>query len=131
MKINGKISILVNREYTTIELIDDDASITFVQVKLTPEQLSAALSRIAYTNCDMELFGLERIGKKMEHKQFEFELPRKGLSSKNDKELSEIVQKMLDESDEGWISDTHFSSQNTFFSKDGKDYARCTIRRWV
>jgi hypothetical protein len=131
MKINGKITILVNREYTTIELIDDDAGITFARVKLTPEQLSAALSRIAYTSCDMELIGLEKIGKKMEYKQFEFELPRKGLSSQNAEELSGIAQKILNESNEGWIAENYFSSQKTFFSRDGKDYARCTIRRWV
>ena len=26
---------------------------------------------------------------------------------------------------------TFFGSQNSFFKRDGKQYARCTIRRWV
>ena len=51
MKINGKITILINQEYTRIELRDDDASTTFVEIKLTPEQLSMALSRLAFTPC--------------------------------------------------------------------------------
>ena len=53
----------------------------------------------------------------MEYKQFEFELPRKGLSSKNAEELSGIAQKILNESNEGWIADNYFSSQKTFFSR--------------
>jgi len=131
MKINGKITILVNREQTTIELMDEDANTTFVRVVLTPDQLSSALSRLAYTDCEMDLFGLDRVGKKMEHKQFEFELPRKNMSSRDSEELSVIAQTILDNNNEGWITDTYFGSQDTFFTKNDKPYARCTIRRWV
>lgn len=131
MKINGKITILINREFTTIELIDDDSSITFAKIVLTPEQLSSALSRIACTECNMQVYGLEKIGKTMEHKQLEFELPRMNMSSMDAKELNEIAQKLLDKENEGWVSESYFGSQNTFFTKDGKPYARCTIRRWV
>jgi hypothetical protein len=30
----------------------------------------------------------------------------------------------------GWIARTYFGSQNSFFTKNGKQYARCTIERW-
>lgn len=30
-----------------------------------------------------------------------------------------------------WVSDNYFQSQDSFFSKDGKNYARAVIRRWV
>jgi len=131
MKINGKITFLVNSDFTTIELIDDDASVTFAKVKLTPEQLSSALSRLSHTDCDIELVGLNKVGKKMEHKQFEFELPRNGMSSKDSDELFGIAQELLDKTNEGWVSDGYFSSYNSFFSVGGKRYARCVVRRWV
>jgi hypothetical protein len=131
MRINGKITILINREDTTIELTDSDASITFAKIRLTVEQLSSALSRLAYTECDIELNGLEKLGKKMQHKEFEFELPRQNMSQRDSKELTKIANKLLSDLNEGWSSDTYFGSQNTFFVKDGKTYARCTIRRWV
>ena len=44
MKIeNAKITMLVNREYTEIEIYDSDANTTLATVKLTPEQLSMIL----------------------------------------------------------------------------------------
>ena len=132
MKINGKISILINREFTTIELYDADSSTTFASIRLTSDQLSSALSRIAYTDCSVELNGMDKVGKKMEWKSFEFELPRNYMSGRdNSEELTNIAQSLLDKTKEGWVSENYFASQNTFFEKDGKPYARCTVRRWV
>lgn len=127
MKINGKITFLVGQEQTTIELIDDNASTTFAKITLTPEQLSSALSRIAYTECDIEVFGLDKLGKRMEHKKFDFEIPK----DIDKKELVKLSQELIDKENEGWISDGYFSSQDSFFQKDGKNYARCMVRRWV
>ena len=132
MKLNGKITILINTTHTTIELIDNDASITFARIVLTPEQLSSALSRLAYTECDMEVFALDNVGKKMEHKKLEFKLPRLYMSSRDSDELANIAQNILDKDNEGWICSPYFASQDTFFySEEGEPYARCIVRRWV
>ena len=37
----------------------------------------------------------------------------------------------LSHCDTGWIPDNYFNSKNSFFTKNGQDYARCTIRRWI
>jgi len=124
MKINGTISILINSDYTTIEIEDKDANTTFVKVRLTPEQLSMALSRLSYTPCEMEVHKLERVGKRHEHKSHEFEIP-------NDVKNNELHNLALLSCENGWTPDNYFGSQNSFFTKDGKKYARCTIRRWV
>ena len=127
MKINGKITILVGELGTTIELYDSDASTTFAKVVLTPEQLSSALSRLAYTECDIEVFGLEKLGKRMEHKKFDFEVPK----DIDKKELAKLSQELIDKENGGWISDGYFSSQDSFFTRDDKRYARCIVRRWL
>jgi uncharacterized protein YqgQ len=128
MKLKGQISILISADHTIIEVSDKDASIQFLQIELTPEQLSRALSRQAYVECGLSLNKLDCIGKKHESKSFEFEISEDMANSSYSNELREIATKQLSE---GWIPDRHFASQNTFFTKDGKQYARCTIRRWV
>lgn len=128
MKIKGKITILINREYTMIELKDADAGITFCEIQLSPEQLVAALSRLGQVPCVIDLNGLEKIGKTMENKKFEFEIPDELRGSSNSEKLHEIATSLLSD---GWQADCSFSSQDTFFKKDGKQYARCIIRRWV
>jgi hypothetical protein len=127
MKLEGRISLLINRDETTIEVEDENANARFLKITLTPEQLSAALSRQCSVECQIEVRGLEKIGKKHENKYFEFEIPIELASSRNENELQNLAQSLLKD---GWIAEKYFSSQNSFFKKDGVQYARCTIRRW-
>lgn len=128
MKLEGRISMLVNREETTIKIKDDKANVTLAVVSLTPEQLSMILSRQVDVECEIEVGNLSKIGKKHENKTFEFEIPSLIRGRKFDSELQEIAQSQLSD---GWVADGYFGSQNSFFTKDGKQYARCTIRRWI
>ena len=128
MKLEGRISVLINRDGTTIEVEDENANAMFLKITLTPEQLSAALSRQKAVECEIEVRGLEKIGKKHENKRFEFEIPSDLASSRNENELQKLAQSLLSD---GWIAERYFSSQDSFFKKDGVQYARCTIRRWV
>lgn len=129
MKIEtAQITILVGRDSTTIELRDKNASITFARVTLTPEQLSAALSRSAYTPCEIEVVGLDKVGKKMEMKELTFEV-RVEFSSRTSDAVHQIALRVAPE---GWIPDNYYASQSSFFhNDDGKKFARTTIRRWV
>jgi len=130
MKLNdGRISILIDREKTVIELRDDDSSTMIARVELTPEQFSSAMSRLAYTECSIEVFPekYDRVGKVMEHKTFEFKMPVKKFGY--DKETAKDIIKTL--CPKGWIPELSFSSQGSFFMKDEKWWARTIIRRWV
>ena len=134
--IKGKITILINQHNTIIEIIDDDSGETFVSVTLSPEQLSSALSRLAHTPCEKVVVrGLDRIGKVLETKTLSFEIPEDSLdqwAAPNREELGILSQKILDEENEGWISDRYFGSQNSFFYDDCKQkHARCVARRWI
>ena len=128
MKLEGRISVLINRDGTTIEVEDENANARFLKITLTPEQLSAALSRQMAVECEIEVRGLEKIGKKHENKRFEFEIPSDLANSRNENELQKLAQSLLSD---GWIAERYFSSQDSFFKKNGVQYARCTIRRWV
>jgi hypothetical protein len=74
-EIKGKASILINREYTTIEIYDKDANVMFAKIELTPEQLSMCLSRQVNIDCKLIVNGLEKVGKKHENDTFTFPLP--------------------------------------------------------
>jgi uncharacterized protein YggL (DUF469 family) len=128
MELKGKITIRFSREQTTIEIKDDEANVTFVKVTLTPEQLSAALSQQMHVDCSVEVHEIEKVGKKHENTTLEFEIPSELANSIHSEELQKIAQSMLSD---GWIAENYFRSQNSFFKNNNKQYARCTIRRWV
>ena len=129
MKIeNAEITMLINRDYTEIEIHDADANTTLARVKLTPEQLSMILSRQGYVECECNTGDLKKIGKKHENKYIEFEI----VYSKSKEDLILACNEALFQQEmHEWESDNYYGSQNSFFSKDGKDYARTVIRRWV
>lgn len=127
-ELGGKITFLVGREETTIEITDTNSGVLFCKVTLTPEQLCSALSRLSLTECSIKVVGLDKVGKKHEHKEFEFEIPRKDMDKK---ELGNYSQIIINKEGEGWISDKYFGSQNSFFRKDGKDFARTIARRYI
>lgn len=128
MKLKGKISILINRDSTTIEIEDDVANTVFCKVTLTPKQLSDALSRLSSVDCEIVAVNLDRVGKKHEHMTYEFEIPENLANSTKEKELQELAQSQLSD---GWIASDYFASRNTFFKKDGKQFARVTCRRYI
>lgn len=127
--IDGRITVLINKDYTTIELHDTLSGGKFAQIKLSPEQLSSALSRLSHTKCEIELHGLDRLNKKMEWQKLVFEIGNVNRFEKDAK--SKIFEKGLLACPEGWELDNYFDSQDSFFEKDGIKYARATIRRWV
>lgn len=128
MKLQGKITFLISTDGATIEIEDDKANTTFVKVNLTPSQLMACLSRQGYVDCELFVSGLDRVGKTHENMEYTFEIPEKLNNSSHQDELQKIAQSQLTD---GWIAEGYFGSQNSFCRKDGKQYARCIIRRYV
>ena len=131
--MKGKITILINRDSTTIELVDDASDVRFLEIKLTAEQLSAALSRMSMTDCEFTTRLLDVIGKKHENKTFEFKIPdtlnsNRYRNKSADSQLADYADTLLSD---GWKAEGYFGSQNSFFKKDGENWARCTIRRYV
>lgn len=125
---DGRITFLISQESTTIQLKDNESSITFAEIVLTPEELSSALSRLSFTTCKIELHGLDKVGKKMETGSHIFEIQESIRGTKFEGELYALAKTTCPK---GWEPDCYFGSQNSFFSDNGRQYARVTIRRWV
>ena len=132
MIIDGKITILIGPDCTKIEIRDSEAAITFVRIKLTPHQLSEALSRIKDTPCEIKVNGIERVGKIHECESFEFSIPDSIETSKYCSGYRGLVKDYAQKiCPYGWTSDATFNSKDSFFDKEGKPWAKCTIRRWI
>lgn len=98
MKINASLTLLINSDSTTIEVRDSDASICFLRIKLDPEQLSAALSRLANVKCDAEVLSIDKIGKTHVCDTYEFEIPDElwGSSNKDALHIRCTIRKWID-----------------------------------
>jgi hypothetical protein len=130
-----KMGLSIHRVYCgddsiiRIEIEDDEAAARFLEIDISLEEFAQAVTGLSIRPCVGVVRGLERVGKKHEHKQFEFEIPSEGKYERDNKEIArKAVEKVCPK---GWIPDTSFNSQHTFFEKDGKMFARTTIRRWV
>ena len=127
MFLDGKITLLIDRDRTMIRIEDAKSGITFIEVILTPEQTISALSRMGNTPCQFELHQSQDIGKTYQWKELEFEIPDSWTHG-HDKELEELANTIAEP---GWKCDGYFQRHNTFFKRDKKWYARCNIQRWV
>jgi hypothetical protein len=133
MIVSGKISIFVGEE-TRIEVKDTSSNTTFLRINLDPIQFTQALGRLACVDCDLDVYGVDRIGKKHEHKKYEFQLPDDYdtyVKSERYEELSSYCQELLDVEGEGYICDRYFGSKDSFFVRDNLKWGRITIRRYV
>lgn len=133
MKLNkGSATLLANADgFVTLELTDEDAAQTFIKVTFTANQFVSALSRLGNTPCDVEVYAIERIGKKHEHQAWEFEMPQVSEILSRDTAQQTAISLATAYCPDGWTPDLYFNSQGSFFSRDGKNYARTIIRRWV
>jgi len=136
MKGSLTITIIHNRQnedssYVEIQLRDKISSTDFATIKVSHTDFLRAMGRLANVPGELEVKALDRVGKKMEYKLFEFQLPKefkKFGDTKSRREAGELAAKICPK---GWMPDTFFSSQSSFFLKDGVGWARATIRRWV
>ena len=122
----GKITLLFEHENLIIELIDGLSSTHFAKVRLSAKQTMKAFSRLGYCPCEITVRNLDKVGKRMKHKKLEFEIPRDTESREKD-----AVKLAKAHCPVGWTPDLYFNSQDSFFYKDKKHFAKTTIRRLV
>jgi hypothetical protein len=127
--INIQITVTATYEDSIrISLYDTDSCLTFIEMELTREQfINATMNRLG--NCDVEtavVRSLELVGKKREGDTMEFKLPD-GTGNQHDRAVEEAMRICPD----GWEPATSFSSQESFFTKNGERWARTPIVRWV
>lgn len=131
MEIQAAITILFDDNGLNIEVEDRISGQMFLKIRLNQKQTCQALSRLAYTHCQKaEVFYLERIGKKMEMADLQFQMPP-GSAEYGDGRKEAAAKEALRVAPKGWTPSTYFGSQDSYFYKDGELWARTTIRRWV
>lgn len=131
--VNGQITFLINQEDAIIEVHDKDASVTFVRIQMTPNQLSKALSRLTHTECEsMEVFDLDKVGKRLEHKELTFFVSTDVYIIGGQPLKKEARRLAKQACPDGWEPDLSFSSRESFYRDwQSNVRARTTIRRWV
>lgn len=130
MKIKGQLTILCDKNGVKIEMRDDDARVMFAEVLVTPENFTAALGRLAEVDCEIEVRGLDKVGKVHECERLEFEIPKELSGATRGLGFNALKNRAYKACPDGWTPDIYFGSKGSFFEKDGKQFARCTIRRW-
>lgn len=128
MELKSKLTILIDEEYTTIEVKDEKSSQRVLSIKVSPLEFQKALARIACCDCDVyyNTKSFDKIGKTLEVKSFSFPLPECNFQNRRDIAKEEVLKICPT----GYIPDVSFSSQDSFTEKDGKKYAKTTIRTW-
>jgi len=127
-KSKFSVTFLIDNNQTTLKVQCPTSKELILDLDFTNEQLIQLMSRLACVEVDGEVSEhLERVGMKREHKDFTFPLLQK--DAYNTDKAREIIK---DACPDGWLAQTSFSSQNSFFTTtDGVAMARTTLYRWV
>lgn len=129
MKIEGKLTITRRRDsedgnYMAIELRDDNAVITPVEIKISLHEFMMAISGMGYVPCTFEVSNLDKVGKVREQDRITFPI------HKNDKKHA--VEEAKKYTPEGWEASESYSSQDSFnYLGNGNYTAQTQILRWV
>jgi hypothetical protein len=126
----GKITIsrthsTIKGDYITLSVVDENAVIEPIDIKMTIEDFGRAITGEGRLPCSFVLRGVDKVGKVREAKPLEFQLP----DGETGKEAARAIAKR--ECPEGWTPWLSFNSQFSFFTKEGENWARTTIYRWV
>lgn len=130
MKLKGEIGMGrpsgCDPECIRIEVRDQNSRISFLSIKIGLEDFARALTGQWAIPVDLEVQGLEYVGKVKETKPLVIEMPQ---DTWKEKELAEKLA--IAQTDEGWRPSLYFDSQSSFFTKDGKRYAQTHQYRYV
>lgn len=102
--------------------VEDKASgIGFVNVLITPEQFAMALTGLSSCECELELRGLQHVGKKRETKQLILHVSFDRFARKEDREVK-LREAAAQYEVEGWMVNPYF----TLNSQGGAKYVQGT-----
>tara|TARA_R110000772_G_scaffold249530_2_gene363908 strand:+ start:60663 stop:61079 length:417 start_codon:yes stop_codon:yes gene_type:complete len=112
-----------SEEYISVAVRDNDAGIEFLELKVDFKSFAKCITS-GSVKCEAEIKGLDKIGKVQEIKRIEFKV-------KSDKfhDKEKAIEQARKYNNAGWIAEEYFSSQDSFFSKGGENWARTILRR--
>lgn len=129
-QLKGKIDLLFDRDKgLEIRVEDKTSGVQFLEVNVPAESVCTMLSRQTHINCDLEVRGLELVGKHEWFGDIEFRLPGSLQSYHPDREaVTEYCNKICPDN---FNPSNYWGSQNSFFERDGMYWARTTVRTYL
>lgn len=131
MELKGNITICKttgnNYKKIHIEISDEVSRIRFCDVIMDLDAFADALTGLGFCKCDIDVRGLEHLGKRKERKQLTLKMPDVGWKERDKTAFNILSQNCPD----GWTPVNYFGSQGSFFFKDGELYVVGTVERWV
>lgn len=131
--LKGSISISrinsnTEADYIGITIKDQNSRISFLDLKMSYENLAKVLIGSYEVDCTLEVRDLLKVGKKKITKDIIAEMPE-GVSW----EKRSIVahDQCLKELEAGWEVSTYFGSKDSFFEKDGVRYCKGNAYTYV
>lgn len=120
----------------TINTVDDKVKIEISEgrnevltLTVQSSEFLRALGRLGNVAClEATLLRPEIAGRRQEHQDLEFPLPDGTDLGTRQQAAREAGMRLCPE---GWTADLYFGSRNSFFTREGKQWARTIIRRWV
>ena len=109
--------------YISIEVMDNESRTRFLELKFDYSDFAELMTGLSFVHCNGEVRNIERVGKKKISKRVEFQID--SYASKD--QARDLVRGFLVD---GYVSHFDFTSQDSFFTRDGKHYARTSIFKW-
>ena len=125
--IEGRLTIgRSSNDVVRIQFKDCNSVTRFATAELSLEQYAQAITGLSEVHCIIEISNLQNVGLRRISDTFEFELEAQNSYGRN-----MHIEQLLRDVPDGWKTTDELSSQNSFFEKDGKRWARATIHKWV
>lgn len=126
--MKGKITISrCSDDSVRIGITDDASGIDFVEAIMTKEAFASALFGLAYVPVNIDVIGLEHVGKKRIYEKRTVVCPLDGWADR------ETLRKWLEDNceEEGWILDSYLGSQSSISYKNGKTVLHYGVTKYV
>ena len=135
IKGNASLSLSVNRNNSTNESLltieCDSSSTRIMEIKLTAKQFTQLMGGLGHVKAEMEFINSGVVGKKLRIEEYVHEMPE-GTNYSNRKEVATEIIKKINEGDMPEFSsmDSYLGSQSSFFTSNGREWFRTTIRHY-
>jgi hypothetical protein len=131
--LETKLTCIRQDDYVEIEIKDDASNNIILRTKMTPDSFYKAFCQNrCMIDSETILNKDENFGLQMHHEKMEFETKAIGYGSElRDTailEITELCKKRSEDEGIKYTPDNYFNAQDSFFTKDGVSYARCTVR---
>jgi hypothetical protein len=115
-----------SQDKVVISIVDDASRLQFVEVSMSVEDFGYAITGLAYRPADLEVRGLQYVGKTHIRASRTIECP---LNTHDKPTLRKWLEENAQE--DGWLLDTYLGSQTSITRGDGKTILRYAVDKYV